>query len=327
MRLNHRIGSAWPRNGAKPIRTLTQVKGSLVALVTPFRDRKIDGDAFSALCERQICRGSSGLVVCGSTGEAAALSGEEHGRVVAMAVEAAARRVPVIAGCGALATEQAVELSIGAACNGADALLCAPPPYVRPTQEGIVAHVRAVAHAGDLDVLLYDVPSRTGVAVDDATVVHLFESGLIIGIKDAAGDLSRPPRLRARCADGFRQFSGDDATSAAHRAMGGDGCISVTANVVPALCAAMHRAWASLDLLEFGRLRDLLAPLHHALFAESNPVPVKTALALADLCQGELRIPLIRATHSTVDRLGAILPAIMAADDEMAAKSRIRLAT
>ena len=325
MRLNHQLGLAWPRNGTRPARTLAQIEGSLVALVTPFRHRKIDGNAFSTLCERQVRRGTAGLVVCGSTGEATALSGEEHGRVVALAVEAAAGRVPVIAGCGALATEQAVELAIGAACNGADALLCAPPPYVRPTQEGIIAHVRAVAHAGDLDVVLYDVPSRTGVAVEDATVATLFESGLIVGIKDAAGDVSRPPRLRARCGDGLRQLGGDDSTSAAYRAMGGHGCISVTANVVPALCSAMHGAWAGQDLLEFGRLRDLLAPLHHALFAESNPIPVKTALALADLCMGELRLPLIRATRPTIDWLGSILPAIMAADDQAAQQSRLWL--
>lgn len=327
MRLNPRVLPGCAPGDKRPARPLGSCEGSLVAIVTPFSDRKIDEAAFSALCDRQIRRGTSGLVVCGSTGEAAALSSEEHGRVIAVAVEAAAGRVPVIAGCGAPSTERSVEAATAAACNGATALLCAPPPYVRPTQEGIVAHIRAVAHAADLDILLYDVPSRTGVAIEDDTVAHLFGSGLIVGLKDAGGDLSRPVRLRARCGESLLQFAGDDATAAAHRAMGGHGCISVTANVVPALCAAMHRAWNSRDLAEFGRIRDLLSPLHHALFAESNPIPVKTALALADLCAGELRLPLTRGTHSTVDRIGAILPALMAADDEAASKPRIRLAT
>ena len=200
MRLSHRMDPAWEQANNGPSGRLGRPEGSLVAVVTPFRNRYIDGGALSGLCDRQVRRGTAALVVCGSTGEAAALSASEHGQVIAIAVEAAAGRVPVIAGCNALATDGAVQLGIAAARNGASFLLCAPPPYSRPTQEGIVAHVRAITHAADREVILYDVPGRTGVAVTDTTITRLFECGLIVGIKDAAGDLSRPARLRPRAA-------------------------------------------------------------------------------------------------------------------------------
>lgn len=301
--------------------------GSATALVTPFRDGRVDDGALAALCERQVKAGTSALVVCGSTGEAPALSIAEQARVVALAVEAVAGRVPVIAGCGAPATEAATVLAVGAARNGAAGLLCAAPPYVRPTQEGIAAHVRAVAHAADLPVILYDVPGRVGVAVADETVARLHEGGLVAAIKDAAGDLSRPPRLRALCGGELIQFSGDDATAPAHRAMGGHGCISVSANLVPGLCARMHAAWDRVDPVEFARLRDLLAPLHQALFGESNPIPVKAALCMAGLCNGDLRLPLTRARSGTLDVLGRLLPGLMEAEGSDTALPRLTLVT
>lgn len=310
-----------------PSGSLSQVGGSVTALVTPFRDGRIDSNALAALCERQIRGGTAALVVCGSTGEAAALSLAEHAHVVALAVEAAANRVPVVAGCGAPATEAATVLAASAARNGAAALLCAPPPYSRPTQEGIAAHVRAVAHAADLPVILYDIPGRVGVAVADETIVRLHESGLVMAVKDAAGDLSRPARLRALCGDELIQFSGDDATAPAHRAMGGHGCISVSANLVPALCAEMHAAWDQVDPIEFARIRDLLAPLHCALFLESNPIPIKAALCIAGLCHGNLRLPLTRASSSTLDALGVLLPGVIRAEDEAAGLPRLSLVT
>jgi len=239
----------------------------------------------------------------------------------------AANQVPVIAGCGAPATEAAAVLAIGAARNGAAALLCAAPPYSRPTQEGIISHVRAVAHAADLAVILYDVPGRVGVAIADETVARLYETGLVVGIKDAAGDLSRPVRLRALCGGELLQFSGDDATAPAYRAMGGHGCISVSANLTPALCAQMHAAWDRIDLIEFARLRDLLAPLHQALFLESNPIPVKAALCMAGLCNGDLRLPLTRARSGTLDALGVLLPEMMRAEDDTIGRSRLSLVT
>jgi 4-hydroxy-tetrahydrodipicolinate synthase len=301
------------------------LSGSMTALVTPFRAGRIDETRLFGLCEAQIKAGTSGLVVAGSTGEGPALSQAEHARVIAVAVAASAGRVPVIAGCGAPATEAAVTLAAAAARSRAGALLCAPPPYSKPTQDGIVAHIRAVALAAELPVILYDVPGRTGVAIADATVVTLFEAGLIVGMKDASGDLSRPPRLRAMLGDGLMQLSGDDGTAAAYRAMGGHGCISVTANVVPALCAALHRAWDGGDIAGFARLRDLLAPLHEAMFLESNPIPVKAALELAGLCASTPRLPLTPATPATRLHLEALLPALLAAEEASLAQPRLRL--
>ncbi len=306
---------------------LAGLGGSLVALVTPFRNGDVDAPALAALCERQIRRGTAALVVCGSTGEAPALSFSEQACIVAVVVEAAANRVPVIAGCGAPATDAAAILASGAARSGATALLCAPPPYSRPTQDGIIAHVRAVAHAGDLPVILYDVPGRVGTAITDETVARLHTDGVVMAIKDAAGDLSRPGRLRRLCGGELIQLAGDDATAPAHRAMGGHGCISVTANLVPALCAQMHAAWERMDTPEFARLRDLLAPVHHALFLESNPIPVKAALCQAGLCDGELRLPLTRAASATLETLANLLPDLLRAEDTAARLSRLSLVT
>jgi len=327
MRLIPGVSAPGRRPSNQPSGRLSLAGGSLTALVTPFRGGRVDAAALATQCERQIRRGTAALVVCGSTGEAAALSPAEQTRVIALAVEAAANQVPVIAGCGAPATDQAIVLAVGAARNGAAALLCAPPPYSRPTQEGIAAHVRAVAHAADLPVILYDVPGRVGVAIADDTIARLCEAGLVMAVKDAAGDLSRPVRLRALCGGELLQFSGDDATAPAYRAMGGHGCISVSANVAPALCAQMHAAWDRIDLIEFARLRDLLAPLHQALFLESNPIPVKAALCMAGLCNGNLRLPLTRARSGTLDSLGVLLPEMMRAEDDASGRPRLSLVT
>ncbi|HVY17241.1 MAG TPA: 4-hydroxy-tetrahydrodipicolinate synthase [Rhodopila sp.] len=281
--------------------------GSLAALPTPFRGGEIDTEAFAGLCERHLARGTTGLVICGSTGEAPALRPEEQADLVALAVGIARRRAPVIAGCGAPCTESALVIARLAARVRADALLCAPTPYVKPSQDGIAAHVRTLAVASGLPVILYDVPGRTGVSVRDETIAALFEHGVIVGVKDATADLARPPRLRALCGDGLAQLSGDDATAAAYRAAGGHGCISVTANLTPALCAALHTAWDRGDLVRFADLRDRLAPLHDALFAESNPVPLKAGLELLDLCTADVRLPLTRASEATRWRLERLL--------------------
>jgi 4-hydroxy-tetrahydrodipicolinate synthase len=300
--------------------------GSLTALITPFRDQTLDETAFVALCERQIARGTAGLVVCGSTGEAASLHAEEQALLTALAVAAAAGRVPVIAGCQAPATRQAVQLAGLLAKAGADALLVAPTPYVKPTQQGIVCHVRAIAHESDRPIIAYDVPSRVGVAIADSTIATLYQRGLIVGLKDATADLSRVPRLRAVCGPDLAQFSGDDATAAAHRAMGGQGCISVTANVAPALSALLHRSLDSGDLGTFAAIRDLLAPMHDALFQETNPIMVKAALAILGLTENALRLPLKRATAAAHQRLEDVLSAVMRQEEEEASMTRARLA-
>lgn len=293
--------------------------GSMTALITPFRDGRVDEAALRGLCERQISRGTTALVVCGSTGEAASMRSEEQAAVVELAAAVAKGRVPVVAGCQAPGTEAAVTLAGLLARAGADALLCAPTPYVKPTQQGIICHMRALAHVSNRPLVLYDVPGRVGVSIADKTVATLVERGIIVAIKDATADLARVPRLRALCGSRLRQFSGDDATAAAHRAMGGDGCISVTANVTPALCALLHRSWEAGDLASFASTRDLLAPLSEALFIESNPIPLKAVMAMLDLTTGELRLPLTRASEAARDRLSPIVSALMGAEDALAA--------
>jgi 4-hydroxy-tetrahydrodipicolinate synthase len=307
--------------------TLAGLTGSIVALATPFRDGRIDPAALVRLAERQVAHGSAAIVVCGSTGEAAAMTADEAAIAVRLVVRAVDARVPVIAGCTASGTAQAIELATAVARAGADALLCAAPPYVKPTQDGIAAHIRAVAHAASLPVMLYDVPGRAAVAIADATIAALFARDLIFALKDATADLSRPPRLRALCGPRLLQFSGDDATAGAHRAMGGVGCVSVTANAVPALCAALHRAWDAGDLAGFARLQDQLAPLHDAMFAETNPIPVKAALAQLGLCAAEMRLPLTRAVPATDDRLRALLAELGPAEQRASAPPRLALAS
>jgi 4-hydroxy-tetrahydrodipicolinate synthase len=306
---------------------LSRLGGSLVAIVTPFRDNDLDERALAALCRRQIEAGTAALVVCGSTGEASCLKPAEYRLAVQTTVEAAAGRVPVIAGCTAPATATAILLADEARQAGADALLLAAPPYNKPTQEGVFAHVRAVSHAACLPIMLYDIPGRSGIDITDDTIGRLFEAELIFALKDATADLSRPPRLRARCGDGLLQFTGEDASAAAHRAMGGGGGVSVTANVAPALCAALHAAWEQRDIGRFATIRDLLDPLHRALFAESNPIPVKAAMELLELCSGAVRLPLTRATQATREGLARLLPAIMLAEQRAGAKPRYALAS
>lgn len=293
------------------------LRGSMVALPTPFRGNEIDAEAFVRLCERQMAHGTTGLIVCGSTGEAASLRPEEQADLVSLAVGVAKGRVPVIAGCGGPNTEAAGVVGRLAARMRADALLCAPTPYVKPSQEGIAAHIRCLAQLSGLPIVLYDVPGRTGVAIRDETVAALFEHGFIDGLKDATADLGRPPRLRALCGDGLAQLSGDDATAAAYRAAGGHGCISVTANLVPDLCAALHTAWDRVDIDAFARLRDRLAPLHDALFTESNPVPLKAALCLLGLGSADVRLPLTRASEATRWRLDHLLRQLVAQDNAL----------
>lgn len=297
------------------------LRGLLPALVTPFvpdDPSRIDERALARLVQRAHRRGAAGVVVCGSTGEAPALSAAEHARTIACAVEAAQGGMPVIAGVGAPCTEAAVALSIAAERCGATMLLVSAPPYSKPGQVGLRAHVRAVAAATGLAVMLYDVPSRAGVAFADDTIARLRDDGAIHAIKDASGDLARPPRLARLCGADLPQFSGDDATALAHLAMGGVGCVSVTANVVPALCVALQHAFAEQDMALAATLREALAPLDAALFAETNPVPVKAALGLMKLCDPAPRLPLTRATDQTLVRLARVLGDLMPVEETRA---------
>ncbi len=303
------------------------IGGSLTALVTPFRDDELDLPSFARLVLRQLAHGATGLEVCGNTGEAQSLSPAEFSRAIALVVEIAGGRVPVIAGCTSASTAASLALAAAAKRAGADLLHCAVPPCVKPTQDGIIAHIRAIADSTDLPVLLHDAPSRSGVAIADDTVARLFDAGRIMGVKDATADLSRPARLRTLCGDGLVQLSGDDATAAGHRAMGGDGCISVTANVTPALCAVLHRTWDSGDRSGFAAARDLLQPLHAALSLESTPIPVKAALNQLGLCSDEVRLPLTRATPAMQVPLVRLLLNLMASEEHAADCTSLALAS
>ncbi|ONG46386.1 4-hydroxy-tetrahydrodipicolinate synthase [Pseudoroseomonas deserti] len=296
------------------------LRGAIPALATPFRpgDGALDAAALARLAERAVHRGAGGVVVCGSTGEAAAMTPDEQSRALHAVAEAVGHRVPVIAGATASCTEATVALAVAAEACGAAALLCAAPPYVRPSQEGLRAHLRAVAGACGLPVILYDVPARAGVRFEDATVARLFEDGVVAALKDATGELARPPALRRLCGAELPQLSGDDATALAHLAAGGLGCISVTANLVPGLCAALQQAWRAQDIERAQQLQDWLFPLHQALFAETNPVPVKAALGLLGLCDGAPRLPLLRAGEATRTALHDALQGLMPMEDSLA---------
>lgn len=270
--------------------------GSIPALVTPFRDGAFDEKAFRRLVDWQIEQGSAALVACGTTGEASTLSNAEHHRVIEVCVEQAAGRVPVIAGCGSNDTMNALlHMNFSKKC-GAAAALCVAPYYNRPSQAGLIAHFSYLAEHIDLPILLYNVPGRTVTDLKPETVCELARRfpERIIGIKDASGDLSRVTDHRMGIGKAFCQLSGDDELALPFNAAGGVGCISVTANVAPALCAAFQAACAANDLEKARELNDRLYPLHYAMFEDASPAPVKYALArVHDWLGGELRLPLV----------------------------------
>jgi 4-hydroxy-tetrahydrodipicolinate synthase len=268
-------------------------KGSIPALVTPFRNGKVDDKAFVALVERQIANGSHCLIPCGTTGEATTLSHEEHRHVVELCVKTSAGRVPVIAGAGSNSTEEAIGLLKHAKQVGAHAALVVNPYYNRPTQEGVYAHYKTLTEAVQLPVFLYNVPVRTGSDMTPELIGRLSRLPNVIGIKDASADLSRIARHTALCGKDFIQISGEDPTAVGFNAMGGVGCISVTANVAPQQCAAMQNATLKGDYSLARKINDTLARLHRALFLESSPSPAKYALSLLGLCTDEVRLPLV----------------------------------
>jgi 4-hydroxy-tetrahydrodipicolinate synthase len=295
-----------------------KLRGSIPALVTPFRDGLVDHAALAALADRAIRRGSSGVLAAGSTGEALSLTETEYRAVLDTVVAAARRRVPVLAGISAASTELAVAMARTAARADVDLLLCGMPYYLRPTQQGLFCHVRAAHDAVGIPLLLYDVPARTGCALSDETVARLYELPRVLGLKDATGDLARPHRLRRLVGDGLLQFSGDDATALEHRMAGGQGCISVVANVVPGLCAALQAQFEAGNLDATRLLRERLRPLTEALFLESNPIPVKRALHRLGFCADELRLPLTSLSTAADAVLAAVLEAVWAAEECLA---------
>jgi 4-hydroxy-tetrahydrodipicolinate synthase len=281
--------------------------GSIPALVTPFRDGRVAEDTFRELVEWQIDKGSNGLVPCGTTGEAATLTTEEHRRVVEIAVEVARGRVPVIAGCGSNNTAHAVELTKIAKEAGADAALHVPPYYNRPNQDGIYAHLSAVAEL-DIPVILYNVPARTITDISVETMERLSRLPNVIGVKDATGNLARVSAQRQACGEQFVQLSGNDDMALGFNAMGGVGCISVTANVAPELCSQFQEAMREGRWPDALKLQDQLFPLHAALFSDASPGPVKYALSrIKNGFSAELRAPMTEPSATSKAAVDAAL--------------------
>ena len=276
--------------------------GSIPALATPFRDGTFDEVAYRKLIDWQIENGSKGLVPCGTTGEASTLSNAEHHRVIEVCIEQAAGRVPVIAGCGSNDTKNAL-LHMGFSKKaGATAGLCVAPYYNRPSQTGLIAHFSYLAEHSDLPIVLYNVPGRTVTDIEDETVVELVRTfpDRIVAIKDASGDLSRVADHRMGLSKDFCQLSGNDELWLPHAAAGGSGCISVTANVAPKLCAEFHDAIAANELARARELNDRLFPLHYAMFSDASPAPVKYALSrVHDWFSDEVRLPICRASEAS----------------------------
>lgn len=281
--------------------------GSIPALITPFRDGIVDERAFQEFVEWQIREGSHGLVPCGTTGEGATLNLTEHLRVVELCVEAAARRRPVIAGVGSNATERVIELARGAKKAGADAVLVVAPYYNKPSQDGLVAHYKAINDAVDIPIVVYNVPSRTVVDISVETMGRIAQLPNVVGDKDASGDLGRVARHRALCGENFAQLSGDDPNAIGFCAEGGVGCISVTANVAPRQCAQMQEALARGDYKAARAIDDKLASLHKALFVEPSPSPAKYACSLLGKCSEDVRLPLLTCTEAGKSQIRAAM--------------------
>jgi 4-hydroxy-tetrahydrodipicolinate synthase len=278
--------------------------GSIVALITPFRNGSIDPTALQSLVEWHIEQGTHGLVPVGTTGESPTLSHGEHEQVVELVVEAAAGRLPVIAGAGSNSTDEAIHLAEHAARVGADAILVVTPYYNKPTQDGLFAHFKAVHDATDLPLIIYNIPGRSVVDMSVDTMAALARLRNVVGVKDATCDLARPLLTALACGEDFCQLSGEDITALAFLAHGGQGCISVTANVAPRQCSEMQDAWLRGDASGALEIHKRLTPLHKALFLETSPAPVKYAVSRLGRCAPDVRLPLVppkAPTRAAVD--------------------------
>lgn len=284
------------------------LRGSLTALITPFADGALDEKAFSAFVDWQIGEGTQGLIPVGTTGESPAVSHEEHRRVVEICVDVTAGRVPVVAGAGSNSTAEAISLARFAEEVGADAILSVVPYYNRPNQEGLFQHFSAIASATGLPIVLYSVPGRTVVDLTVDTIARLRDAhDNIIAVKDATSNMERASQQRAKLGPDFILLSGEDMTALGFNAHGGSGCISVTSNVAPRLCAQFQNACQQGNYAEALALQDKLVPLHRTLFIEPNPQGVKYAASRLNLCRNELRLPLVPVAESTKEAIDAAL--------------------
>jgi 4-hydroxy-tetrahydrodipicolinate synthase len=274
-------------------------KGSFTALVTPFRDGAVDEKAFRALVSWQIEEGTHGLVPVGTTGESPTLSHEEHRAVVKMCIDEAKGRVPVIAGAGSNSTREAIDLTRFAEDAGADAALVVTPYYNKPTQEGLYQHYKAINDAVGIPIIIYNIPPRSVVDMSVETMARLFELKNIVGVKDATGNVARVSQQRHAMGPEFNQLSGEDMTALAYNAAGGQGCISVTANIAPRLCAELQTATLAGDYVKANAIQDRLIPLHQAIFIEPGVAGAKAGLAALDRIEEEVRLPLMTVTGET----------------------------
>jgi 4-hydroxy-tetrahydrodipicolinate synthase len=278
-------------------------KGLIVAIVTPFKSGRVDEKALGDLIEFQISNGTQGIVPCGTTGESATLSHAEHNRVIEFTVEIARGRVAVIAGTGSNSTDEAISLTQHAKKAGVDGALLIAPYYNKPMQEGLYQHFKKVAETIDLPLVVYNIPGRTGINITPQTFARLTQIKNIVAIKESSGSLQQMSEIIHYCGDRFILLSGDDALALPTLAVGGKGIISVAANILPADMAQMVRAFDRGDLQEAQRLHYRMFGLFHALFLETNPIPVKTALSLMGRCSGELRLPLCPLSSENLERL------------------------
>lgn len=283
--------------------------GSMTALITPMdADGAVDEAAFQSFVEWQIAEGTEAVVPTGTTGESPTLSHAEHCRVVELCIEVAKGKAPVIAGTGSNSTREAIWLTKHAREAGADAALVVTPYYNKPTQEGLYQHYKAIAEAVDIPIIIYNIPGRSIVDMSVETMARLardFDS--IVGVKDATNDLTRPLKTRLALGPDFAQLSGEDATIAAFLGQGGHGCISVTSNIAPGLCARLHKAWRQNDMESFTELRDRLMPVHDAMFCESSPGPVKYAAELLGKATRRARLPLTEIADESKRKVEAAL--------------------
>ena len=285
-----------------------QFSGAFTALVTPFKNNALDEATYRDFVEHQITEGIHGLVPCGTTGESATLTHEEHERVIEICIDQAKGRVPVLAGAGSNNTTEAIRLARFAQKAGADGALLITPYYNKPTQEGLYQHFKAIAQAVDMPLVPYNVPGRTGCNLLPATLARLaHDFPNIVGVKEATGDMAQGSRVLEQCPAGFSVLSGDDFTALPLMALGGSGVISVTSNLVPGRVSAMCNAFMKGNLKDAARIHHELFPLHEALFFESNPIPTKTALALMGRMEAEMRLPLCPMGEAPKQKLIEVL--------------------
>ena len=285
------------------------IKGSITALITPFANGKVDEEAFRRLIEWQITEGTHGLVPVGTTGESPTLDHDEHRRVIELCIDTARGRVPVIAGTGSNATDEAIELSRNAEDDGADAVLIVTPYYNKPTQEGLYQHFKAINDAVGIPIVIYNIPGRSVVDMKVETMARLYELKNIIGVKDATADMQRASQQRAAMGPEFVMLTGDDASALGFMAHGGHGCISVASNIAPRECAEFQNACMAGDFAKALRLHEALMPLHDIMFIEANPGPVKHIATRLGLCGSDMRLPLVPVSEPARKAIDAVLVA------------------